>query len=94
MGWSVGGSALWRPWISWTVPVRRRRGGGAVGDVCEGRHAEIDCGESAGCFGIELVQLSLRAGEADLETLDFAQPSFPFRLGDPGDQAVTDVSQP
>ncbi|MFE0515635.1 hypothetical protein [Streptomyces sp. NPDC058964] len=76
------------------MPVRRRRGGGAVGDVCEGRHAEIDSGESAGCFGIELVQLSLRAGEADLEALDLAQPSFPLRLGDPGDQVVTGVGQP
>ncbi|WP_231156055.1 hypothetical protein [Streptomyces sp. CNZ748] len=72
----------------------RRRSGGADGDVGEGRHAEIDCGGSAGCFGIELVQLALRAGEADLEALDFAQPSFPLRLSDPGDQVVTDVSQP
>ncbi|MFD5416886.1 hypothetical protein ACFWJT_02425 [Streptomyces sp. NPDC127069] len=75
------------------MPVRRRRGG-AVGDACEGRHAEIDCAGPAGCFGIELVQLALRAGEADLEALDFAQPSFPLRLGDPGDQVVTDVDQP
>ncbi|MCX4851677.1 hypothetical protein [Streptomyces sp. NBC_00893] len=72
----------------------RRGSGGAAGDVCEGRHAEIDCGGSAGCFGIELVQLALRAGEADLEALDFAEPSFLLRLGDPGDQVVTDVSQP
>ncbi|WP_177153858.1 hypothetical protein [Streptomyces sp. 2131.1] len=72
----------------------RRRSGGADGDVGEGRHAEIDCGGSAGRFGIELVQLALRAGEADLEALDFAQPSFPLRLGDPGDQVVADVDQP
>ena len=72
----------------------RRCNGGAVGDVGEGWHAEIDCGGSAGRFGIKLVQLALRAGEAGLEALDFAQPSFPLRLDDPGDQVVTDVSQP
>ncbi|MFJ3897562.1 hypothetical protein [Streptomyces sp. NPDC090083] len=72
----------------------RRRSGGADGDVGEGWHAEIDCGGSSGCFGIELVQLALRAGEADLEALDFAQPSFPLRLGDPSDQVVADVGQP
>jgi len=70
----------------------RRRSGGADGDLGEGRHTDIDCGGSAGCFGIELVQLALHAGEADLEALDFAQPSFPLRLSDPGDQVVTDVS--
>ncbi|MFB7745340.1 hypothetical protein [Streptomyces sp. NPDC056132] len=71
-----------------------RRSGGADGDVGEGRHAEIDCGGSAGCFGIELVQFALRAGEADLEALDFTQPSFPLHLGDPADQVVEDVDQP
>ncbi|MEU6851403.1 hypothetical protein ABZ901_15945 [Actinacidiphila alni] len=72
----------------------RRSSSGANGDVGEGRHAEIDCGGSAGRFGIELVQLALRAGETDLEALDFAQPSFPLRLSDPRDQVVTDVSWP
>ncbi|MFC8270667.1 hypothetical protein ACFUIZ_33890 [Streptomyces cinereoruber] len=65
--------------------LARRRSGGADGDVGEGRHAKIDCGESAGSFGIKLVQLALRAAEADLAALDFAQPSFPLRLVDPGD---------
>ncbi|WP_331446649.1 hypothetical protein [Streptomyces xanthochromogenes] len=72
----------------------RRRSGGADGDVGEGRHAEIHCGGSAGCLGIELVQLALRAGGADLEALDLGQPSFPIRLGDPGDQVVAEVDQP
>lgn len=54
----------------------------------------LDCGRSAGCFGVELVQLALRASEADLEALDFARPSFPLRLGGPVDQVVADVGQP
>jgi hypothetical protein len=32
------------------------------------------------------------AGQADLESLDFAEPSFAFGLGDPGDEVVADVS--
>ncbi|WP_459005156.1 hypothetical protein [Streptomyces sp. SD15] len=66
----------------------------ADGDLAEGRHAEIDSGGSAGCLGIELGQLVLRAGEADLESFDLTEPSFTFGFGDADEEVVADFDQP
>ncbi|MFD7020531.1 hypothetical protein [Streptomyces sp. NPDC059928] len=63
------------------------------GDLIELRHAEADDG-SAGCFGVELRQLALRPGKADLQALDLAEPAFPFGLSDAGQEVVADVGEP
>ncbi|MER5720060.1 hypothetical protein [Streptomyces sp. NPDC002132] len=65
----------------------------AGGDLAERRHAKADRGGSAGCFGIELSELVLDAGEADLKTLHFVQPAFVLDLGDPGDEVVADLDE-
>ncbi len=43
---------------------------------------------------VDLSQLALRTGEADVQPFDLAVPSFAFGLGDAGDAIVADVSQP
>ncbi|WP_191134238.1 hypothetical protein [Streptomyces sp. col6] len=58
MGWSVASQLCDDHEFSGTVPVRRRCDGGAAANLREGRHAEIDRGGSAGCFGVGLSYLS------------------------------------
>ncbi|WP_158692916.1 hypothetical protein [Streptomyces roseochromogenus] len=43
---------------------------------------------------IELGELLLCAGEADLESFDLTEPPVLFCFGDSGDQVVADVGKP
>ena len=43
---------------------------------------------------IELAELLLGAGQADLETFDLAESAFRLGFGDSGDQAVADLGKP
>jgi hypothetical protein len=56
----------------------------------DGRDAEVDGGAGA---PVELGELVVGAGEADLEAFDLAEPAFAFGLGDAGDQVVADLGQ-
>jgi hypothetical protein len=47
----------------------------------------------AGGVPVKLGDFLLGSGEADLEPLDLAEPSFAFGLGDAGDQVVADVGK-
>src|SRR6266852_5837937 len=62
----------------------------AAGDVGEAGHAEADWGAGLGA-PVDLGELVVGAGEADLESLGFAGPAFAFGLGDAGDQVVADL---
>src|SRR5712691_8539100 len=68
-------------------------GGGAACDVGECGHAELDRVGLAleGC--IDLGELALGSGEADLQSLDLAEPAFPLGLGDPVTQIDPDFLQ-
>src|SRR5690348_3779233 len=41
---------------------------------------------------VDLGDFVVGAGQAELESFDFAEPSFAFGLGDPGDEVVADVN--
>ncbi|GAA1728950.1 hypothetical protein GCM10009680_82640 [Streptomyces yatensis] len=43
---------------------------------------------------IELAELLLGVGQADLETFDLAEPAFRLGFGDSGDQVVADLGNP
>src|SRR5437763_1522594 len=43
---------------------------------------------------IELAELLLGASQADLETLDLAEPAFRLGFGDLGDQVVAELGKP
>jgi hypothetical protein len=43
---------------------------------------------------IELAELLFGASQADLETLDLAEPAFRLGFGDSGDQVVADLGKP
>ncbi|OLZ64280.1 hypothetical protein AV521_36345 [Streptomyces sp. IMTB 2501] len=43
---------------------------------------------------VELCELLLGTGKADLQSLDFAKPSFAFGLGDAGVKVVADLDEP
>src|SRR6266542_3279500 len=58
----------------------------------DGGHAEGDGGPIVG-MSVELGELVFCAGEADLEAVDLAEPAFPMRLGDAGEQVVADLLQ-
>ena len=68
-----------------------RAGNGAAGDVGERGHAEVDGLVLAlqGC--VDLGELVLGAGEADLEALDLAGPAFAFGFGNAVVQVVPDL---
>lgn len=40
---------------------------------------------------VDLGEFVVGAGQADLESFDFAEPSFAFGLGDPGAEVVADL---
>jgi hypothetical protein len=52
----------------------------AACDVVEGWQTEVDDGGPAGPL-VELGEFLLRAGEADFEALDLAEPTFLLGLG-------------
>jgi hypothetical protein len=68
-----------------------RAGDEAAGDVGECGHAEVDGLVAALQGRVDLGELVLGAGEADLEALDLAEPSFAFGLGDAVVQVVLDL---
>ena len=85
----AGGSC--RSWGSF----RGGRGGdGAARDVGERGHAELDCFALAAQGRLDLGELVLGAGEADLEALDLAEPAFSFGFGDAVVQVGADLFQP
>ncbi|WP_020500879.1 hypothetical protein [Sciscionella marina] len=74
------------------ISVRLVLGGchGAAGDVAEGGQAEVDGGSPAGPL-VELGEFLFGAGEADLESLDFAVPAFSLGFGDAVKQIAADL---
>ena len=41
---------------------------------------------------VDLGEFVVGTGQADPESFDFAEPSFAFGLGDPGDEVVADLN--
>ena len=63
---------------------------GHGGGSAEGGQAEADRAGGAGS-PVDLGEFVFGAGEADLESFDFAEPSFAVGFGDAGDQVVADL---
>ena len=70
-----------------------RGGDGVAGRFGEGRHAHVHRGVSAGGESVELGEFHGRAGEADLEAFDFAEPVLLLGLGDAVAEVVADLDQ-
>ncbi len=70
-----------------------RGGDGAARDVRKRRHAELDGLALVAQGGLDLGELVLGSGEADLESLGLAEPAFSFGLGDAVAQVGTDLLQ-
>ena len=49
---------------------------------------------AAGDEPVDLGELGVRCGEADLQALGFAEPAFALGFGDAGDQVVADLGEP
>jgi hypothetical protein len=71
-----------------------RAGDGAACDVGECGHAEVDGLVAALPGRVDLGELVLGAGEADLQALDLAEPALAFGLGDAVVQVVPDLLEP
>jgi len=69
-------------------------GGGAAGDVGESGHAQAHCGAAAGDEPVDLGELVVRGGEADLQAFGLAGPAFSLGFADARDQVVADFFQP
>ena len=63
-------------------------------DVRECRHAELDCGGLPLQGRIDLGELVLGAGEADLQAVDFAEPALASGFGDAVVQVGADLLEP
>jgi hypothetical protein len=74
-----------------SLPIRC---GAAGNDVGERGQAELDCLALAAQGRLDLGELVLGAGEADLEALDLAGPAFALGLGDAVVQVVPDLLEP
>jgi hypothetical protein len=70
------------------------RGQGRGGCVAVGRNAEADGLGAAGEGELDLGELVVGGGEADLEPFGFAGPALAFGFGDAGGQVAADVLQP
>jgi hypothetical protein len=68
--------------------------GAAAGDIGERGHAELDGGGASPQGLVDLGELVLGAGEAYLESFDFAEPALLFGFGDAGVEVVADLDQP
>jgi hypothetical protein len=66
------------------------KGGWCSGICCESGHSEVDGSRGVGAL-VDLGEFVGGAGEADAESFDFAEPSFAFGLGDPGEEVVADL---
>ena len=75
-------SPSWRGFTVVTGFLPGRGGDGTAGDVGERGHAEVDGLFLALQGRVDLGELVLGAGEADLESLDLAEPAFALGLGD------------
>ena len=64
--------------------------GSAPDDAGEAGHAEADCVALGGEL-VELVEFLAGSGEADLESVDFAEPAFVSSFFDAGVQVVADL---
>ncbi len=53
----------------------------------------MDCSLSCG-EGVELGEFVAGCGEADVESVHFAEPAFVVGFGDAVDEVVTDLDQP
>ena len=73
------------------MPIRCGAAGNEVG---ERGQAELDRLALAAQGRLELGELVLGAGEADLETLDLAEPAFMLGFGDAVVQVGADLLQP
>ena len=70
-------------------------GDGTARDVGKRGHAgEVDGLFLAALGRVDLGELVLGAGEADLQALDLAEPAFPLGLGDPVAQVAADFLEP
>ena len=67
---------------------------GAARDVGECGHAEVDGLVLAAQGRVDLGELVLGAGEADLQPLDLAEPAFTLGLGDAVVQVGADLLEP
>lgn len=76
-----------------TSGLRSRGGDRSAGKVGELRHAEFDRQGSACERLVELGDLVLGSGQADLQSFDFAKPSFTFGLDNSGLEVVADFQQ-
>ncbi len=52
---------------------------------------DAEVGGLAAGAAVDLGEFVVGAGEADLESFDFAEPAFVFGLADPGGQVVADL---
>ncbi len=75
------------------VPVRDPVGGLVLAGLDGAGDAELDRGVVVGA-AVELGELVVGAGEADLEAFDLAEPAFAFGLVDAGKQVFADLFQP
>jgi hypothetical protein len=73
--------------------LRSHRGDRSASEVGELRHAEFDRLGSACERLVELGDLVLGSSQADLQSFDFAQPSFTFGLDNSGLEVVADLNQ-
>jgi hypothetical protein len=71
----------------WLCLASGRRG--AAGYVVEGGHAEL-----GGRAAVDLGELVLGAGEADLESFDLAEPALALGFSYAGCQVVADLNEP
>ena len=70
------------------------RGGAARKDAGECGHAELDRGGLPPQGRVDLGELVVGAGEADLQSVDFAEPALAFGFGDAVVQVGADLLQP
>jgi hypothetical protein len=68
-------------------------GGGAAGDIGERGHAQAHRAAAAGDEAVDLGELVVRGGEADLQSLGFAGPALVLGFVDAGGQVVADIRQ-
>ena len=62
--------------------------------MLEGGHAKVSVRVATLGYAVELDQFVLGASETDLQTLNFTEPPFTFRLDDPGFEVVANLLQP
>src|SRR6516225_5232919 len=74
------------------LPLLRRRGGPSD-DVGKGGHPELDGAGSVTERGVDLGELVVGAGQADLQSLHFSGPALASGLGDAVVEVAADLLQ-